>query len=42
MRSMLLQFGMLGTISAFAYRQRETERNLFRGGRSQDLPNIDL
>jgi len=30
----------LGTISAFAYRQRKTKKNLCRGGRSQDLPNI--
>ena len=28
---------MLGTISAFAYRHRETEKNLCRGGRSQHL-----
>ena len=28
---------MLGTVSAFAYRHRETEKNLCRGGRSQDL-----
>jgi hypothetical protein len=27
---------MLGTISVFAYRQRETEKNLCRGGRSQE------
>ena len=26
----------LGTISAFAYRHRETKKNLCRGGRSQD------
>jgi len=32
---------MLGTISAFAYRHRETEKNLCRGGRSQDFPNTD-
>jgi hypothetical protein len=32
----------LGTISAFAYRHRETEKNLCRGGRSQDLPDTDL
>ena len=30
---------MLGTISAFAYRHRETKKNLCRGGRSQDLPS---
>ena len=28
--------GILGTISAFAYRHRETEKNLCRGGRSQE------
>ena len=39
MRSMLWQLGILGTISAFAYRHRETEKNLCRGGRSQDLPS---
>jgi len=38
MRSMQWQLGMLGTISAFAYRHRETKKNLCRGGRSQDLP----
>ena len=27
-------------LAAFAYRHRETEKNLCRGGRSQDLPNI--
>ena len=32
---------MLGTIWAFAYRHRETEKNLCRGGRSQDLPSTD-
>ena len=37
MRSMYLQLGILGTISAFAYRHRETEKNLCRGGQSQDL-----
>ena len=42
MRSMQWQLGMLGTISVFAYRQRETERNLCRGGRSQDLPSTDF
>jgi hypothetical protein len=29
----------VGTISAFAYRHKETKRNLCRGGRSQDLPD---
>ena len=42
MRSMQWQLGMLGTISVFAYRQREIKKNLCRGGRSQDLPNTDL
>ena len=42
MRSMQWQLGMLGTISAFAYRHRETEKNLCRGGRSQDLPSTDF
>ena len=41
MRSMYWQLGILGTISAFAYRHRETKKNLCRGGRSQDLPNTD-
>ena len=35
MRSMQWQLGMLGTVSAFAFRHRETEKNLCRGGRSQ-------
>ena len=42
MRSMEWQLGMLGTISAFAYRYRETKKNLCRGGRSQDLPHTDF
>ena len=42
MRSMQWQLGILGTISAFAYRHRETKKNLCRGGRSQDLPNTDF
>ena len=42
MRSMSWQLGILGTISAFAYRHRETKNNLCRGGRSQDLPDIDM
>ena len=29
--------GVLGTMSAFAYRHRETKKNLYRGGSSQDL-----
>ena len=42
MRSMQWQLGILGTISAFAYRHRETEKTLCRGGRSQDLPSTDF
>jgi len=42
MRSMYWQLGILGTVSAFAYRQRETKKNLCGGGRSQDLPNTDF
>ena len=42
MKSMLWQFGILGTISAFAYRHRQTKKNLCRGGRSQDLPDTDF
>ena len=42
MRSLQWQLGILGTISAFAYRHRETMKNLCRGGRSQDLPNTDF
>ena len=42
MRSMQWQLGMLGTISAFAFRHRETKKNLCRDGRSQDLPNTDF
>ena len=34
--------GILGTSSEFAYRHRETKKNLCRGGRSQDLPNSDF
>ena len=29
-------------LSAFAYRHRETEKNLCRGGWLQDLPNTDF
>jgi len=29
-------------LSAFAYRHRETKKNLCRCGRSQDLPNTDF
>jgi hypothetical protein len=32
MRSMQWQLGVLGTISAFAFRHRETKKNLCRGG----------
>ena len=32
----------LGTISTFACRHRETKKNLCRGGRLQDLPDIDF
>jgi len=40
MRSMQQQqLGVLGTISAFAYRHRESEKYLCRFGRSQDLPD---
>ena len=42
MRSMQWQLGILGTISAFAFRHRETKKNLCRDGRSQDLPSTDL
>ena len=42
MRSMQWQLGILGTISAFAYRHRETKKNLCRDGRSQDLPGTDF
>ena len=42
MRSMQWQFGILGNISAFAYRHRETEKNLCRGGRSRDLPSTEF
>jgi hypothetical protein len=34
--------GVLGTISAFAFRHRETKKHLCRGGRSQDLPDTDF
>jgi len=42
MRSMQWQLGMVGTILTFAYRHRETKKNLCRGGRSQDLPDTDF
>jgi hypothetical protein len=42
MRSMQWQLGVLGTISAFAFRHRETKKNLCRGGRSQNLPQLTV
>ena len=42
MRSMYWQLGILRTISAFAYRHRENKKNLYRGGRTQDLPGTDV
>jgi len=42
MRSKQWQREILGTISAFAYRQRENKKKLCRGDRSQDLPNTDF
>jgi hypothetical protein len=42
MRSMQQQIGVFGTISAFAFRHRETKKNLCRGGWSQDLPDTDF
>ena len=42
MNGMELQLGILGTISAFVYRHRETKKNMCRGGRPQDLPNTDF
>ena len=42
MRGMQQQLGNWGTISAFAYRHRETKKNLCRGDRSQDLPDTDF
>ena len=42
MRSMYWQLGILGTILAFAFRHRETKKNLCRGARSQDLTNTDF
>ena len=36
------QLGILGNISAFAFRHRETKKSLCRDGRSQDLPNTDF
>jgi len=42
MRSMQWKLGILGTIFAFAYRHRETKKNLCRDGRPQDLPDTDF
>ena len=42
MTSMQQQLGMLGTISAFAYRHREKKKILCRVGRSQDFPDNDF
>ena len=43
MRSLQQQLGVLGTISAFAYRQTQgNQENLCRGGGSQDLRDSDL
>ena len=42
MRSMQQQLGVLGNISTFAFRHRETEKNLSRGGRSHELPCTDF
>ena len=42
MRGTQQQLGNLGTISAFACRHKETKNTLCRGGRSQDLPDIDF
>jgi len=38
----VVALGILGTVSAFAYRHREAMKNLCRGGRSQDLPSTDF
>ena len=43
MRSMQYQFGVLGTISAFAYRQTQgNQENLCRDGWSHGLPDTDF
>jgi hypothetical protein len=41
-RSMHWQLGVLGTISAFAFKHRENKKNMCQGGRSQDLPDTDF
>ena len=33
---------VMGTISAFAFRHKETKKNLCRSGRLQDLPDTDF
>ena len=38
----VVAIGILGTISAFALRHRETKKKLYRDGRSQGLPNTDF
>ena len=35
----VVALGILGTISEFAFRHRQTKKNLCRGGWSQDRPN---
>ena len=42
MKIMQWQLGILGTISAFAYRHRETKKHLCRGERSQDFPDTEF
>jgi hypothetical protein len=42
MRGMQEQLGVLGTISAFAFRHKKTKKKLCRGGRSKDLPDTDF
>ena len=42
MSSMQWQLRILGTISAFVYRHRETKKNLCPDGRSQELTDTDF
>ena len=42
MRSMQQQLGVSGTIAAFAFKHKETKKNLCRGDRSQDLLDTDF
>ena len=42
MRSMYWQLGILGIISTFAFRHRETKKNLCRDGRSQDVSKCNV